>query len=409
MEHQRFPALQYRDFKLLWLGLLVSNTGSQMQFAAINWHIFILTHSPLALGMIGLARFLPIAVFSLVGGAVADAHNRKKILLITQTVLTFLSCILALSTFMRSTTPFLIYVITALSAIAIAFDTPPRQALIPSLIHRDHLPNAMSLNVIVFQTSMVLGPALSGIIISQFGIGSVYLFNAISFLAVIGALIAMKTSGEIEGTPSKISLRAVKEGLAFVKSKTIIWSTMVLDFFSTFFASATALLPIFAEKILNVGPVGFGFLYAAPSIGALVAGYTLAHQGITKNQGKLLLLAITFYALATIAFGLSKTFLLSFAALFIVGIGDSVSAVIRNIIRQLTTPDYIRGRMTSVNMIFAMGGPQLGEFEAGVLASIVGAPFSVVVGGISTLFVVGIVAITTPVLRNYSGEHKSPS
>ncbi|MDO8470529.1 MAG: MFS transporter, partial [bacterium] len=250
MKHRRFPALRYRDFKLLWLGLLISNTGSQMQFAAINWHIFILTHSPLALGMIGLSRFLPIAIFALLGGAIADAHNRKKILFITQITLTILSAILAFTTLTNSVTPFIIYTITALSSVALAFDAPPRQAMIPSLVSREHLPNAMSLNVTMFQGAMVLGPALSGLVISQFGIGSVYLLNAISFFSVITALFLMKTSGEIAGTPSKVSLHAVWEGLAFVRSKTIIWSTMMLDFFSTFFASATALLPIFAEQIL---------------------------------------------------------------------------------------------------------------------------------------------------------------
>ncbi|MDO8655584.1 MAG: MFS transporter [bacterium] len=404
MKTQRFPALRYRDFRLLWLGLLISNTGSHMQFAAINWHIFIVTHSALALGLIGLSRFVPIVIFSLIGGAVADAHNRKKILLITQISLTLLSLILAVTTLTHTVTPFLIYAITALSAVALAFDSPPRQAFIPSLVGKEHLANAMSLNVIMFQTSMMVGPALAGIIISQFGIGTVYLLNAISFSAVISALLLMKTSGEIEGTPSRVSFHAVLEGLAFVKSKTIIWSTTLLDFFSTFFASATALLPIFAHEILQVGPMGFGFLYAAPSIGAVIAGYVLAHMGTIKRQGKVLLASVALYGVATIAFGLSKTFAFSFLALFLVGMGDSVSTVIRNTIRQLTTPDYIRGRMTSVNMIFFMGGPQLGEFEAGVLAAAFGGPLSVVIGGIGALVATAIIAAKIPVLRNYTGE-----
>ncbi len=404
MKTQRFPALRYRDFRLLWSGLLVSNTGSHMQFAAINWHIFILTHSALALGFIGLSRFIPIVIFSLIGGAVADAHNRKKILLVTQISMTILSLILAVTTLTHTVTPLIIYAITALSAVALAFDSPPRQAFIPSLVRKEHLANAMSLNVIMFQTSMMVGPALAGIVISQFGIGTVYLLNAISFTSVITALLLMKTSGEIEGMPSRVSFRAVLEGLAFVKSRAIIWSTTLLDFFSTFFASATALLPIFAEKILQVGPVGFGFLYAAPSIGAVLAGYVLAHMGTIKHQGKVLLVSVALYGVATIAFGLSKTFVLSFFALFLVGMGDSVSTVIRNTIRQLTTPDYIRGRMTSVNMIFFMGGPQLGEFEAGVLAAAVGGPLSVVIGGVGALVATAVIAAKIPVLRNYTGE-----
>ncbi|OGG11990.1 hypothetical protein A2Z00_02070 [Candidatus Gottesmanbacteria bacterium RBG_13_45_10] len=402
--HDRFAALRYRDFRLLWIGLLISNIGSQMQFAAINWHIFILTHSALALGLIGLSRFIPVTIFALIGGSVADAHNRKKILLITQTALTLLSGVLAISTFTHTVTPPIIYIITALSAMALAFDTPPRQAMVPNLVDRDHISNAMSLNVMMWQISMVLGPALSGFVIGLFGIGSVYLINAFSFLAVIIALILMKTSGEIEGKPAKVSFHAMLEGLAFVKSKTMIWSTMLLDFFSSFFASATALLPIFSEKILHVGPIGYGLLYAAQSVGAVAAGYVMAHVGNIKHQGKIILASVAVYGIATIVFGFSQLFLLSFLALFIVGFGDSVSTVLRNTIRNLATPDYIRGRMTSVNMIFFLGGPQLGEFEAGVLAAFVGVPWSVALGGIGTLLVVATVFVAIPQIRTYSRE-----
>lgn len=401
----RFAALRYRDFRLMWIGLLISSIGSQMQFAAINWHIFILTHSAVSLGLIGLSRFIPIAFFSLIGGAVADARNRKTILFITQIVLMSVSVFLALSTFFNITTPLIIYIITAISSVAIAFDSPPRQAIIPSLVHKDHLTNAMSLNSIMWRTAMIVGPTLAGIIIGQFGVAFVYFINAISFIAVIIALVLMKTSGEVEGIPSKISLKAILEGLSFVKSKPIIWSTMILDFFSTFFASATSLLPIFAVNVLNVGSVGYGLLYAAESIGAVLSGYVLAHLGVIRNQGKTLLIAVFIYGLATVAFGLSKVFIISLLALFFVGVGDSISTIIRNTIRQLTTPDYIRGRMTSVNMIFFMGGPQLGEFEAGMLAAVIGAPLSVVVGGIATIAVVGLVAVKIPVLRRYSGEN----
>lgn len=400
----RFAALKYRDFRILWIALLISNIGSQMQFAAISWHIFVITHSAIALGLLGLARFVPITIFALFAGAVADAHNRRKILLVTQITLTVLSFFLALTTLSRGVNPMIIYIVTALSSVAYAFDAPPRQAFIPSLVHKDHLSNAMSLNVIMHHTSMVIGPALSGFVIKQFGVGSIYLINASSFLAVIIALIAMRTSGEIEGNASKVTFKAISEGLSFIRSKAIIWSTMVLDFFSTLFSSANSLLPIFAETILHVGPVGFGFLYAAQSVGAVSTGWIMAYKGKIKNQGKLILIGAFLYGLATILFGLSGFVWLSFLALFLVGVGDSISSVIRNTIRQLTTPDYIRGRMTSINMVFYMGGPRLGEFQAGMLAAAVGAPLAVVVGGIGTLVVVGLVAFKIPILRKYTGE-----
>lgn len=161
--HDKFAALRYRDFRLLWIGLFISNIGSQMQFAAVNWHIFILTKSAIALGLVGLARFIPIAIFSLLSGSVADAHNRKKILYVTQTILTVLSFVLAYTTITHTVTPTIIYGITALSAIAMAFDTPPRQAIIPSLVAKEHLGNAMSLNVIMWQTTQILGPSISGV------------------------------------------------------------------------------------------------------------------------------------------------------------------------------------------------------------------------------------------------------
>ncbi|MBI2545197.1 MAG: MFS transporter [Candidatus Aenigmarchaeota archaeon] len=404
MKTDKFAALRYRDFKILWIALFISNIGSQMQFTAINWHIFILTNSALALGLIGLSRFVPIAIFSLIGGAVADSHNRKKIILVTQTSLTILSIFLSISTLDNTITPFLIYVISALSAVALAFDAPPRQALIPTLVRKNHLANAISLNVIMYQTSMVLGPALAGIMIKQVGVGIIYLINAVSFLAVIAALLLMKTSGEIDNPSSKVSLKSIFDGIKFVKSRKIIWSAMILDFFSTFFASATALTPIFAEKILRVGSVGFGFLYAAPSIGAMISGYVLAQMGKIKNQGKLLFAAISIYGISTIVFGFSTIFPLSFLALLFIGVGDGISTIIRNVIRQVNTPNRIRGRMSSVNMIFTVGGPQLGEFEAGVVAQLVGAPLSVALGGVGTLAVVGAVAFLVPALRNYRGN-----
>lgn len=400
----KFIALQSRDFRLLWLGQLISNAGSQMQMVALNWHIYVLTNSPLALGLIGLMRFLPIVTFSLIGGSFADAHNRKKIMLYTQSVMTILSGLLAFLTFTHMVTPIYIYLITIGMSIAFSFDLPSRQAMIPSLVDKKHLTNAMSLNSIMFQTSTIVGPGIAGIVIAKFGIESVYAFNSFSFLAVIGALLAMKATGEIYGRPTPVSFHSILEGLRFVKSKTIIWSTMMLDFFGTFFSSATALLPIFAKDILHVGPQGLGFLYAAPAIGALIAGYVIAHTGTIQKQGKVLLTAVFCYGLATIVFGFSKVFLLSFLALLLVGCGDAISTIIRNTIRQLETPDHIRGRMIAVNMIFFLGGPQLGEFEAGFLAGMWNASFSVVTGGVGTLIIVALIASRLPILRNYTGH-----
>lgn len=406
---KRYPALTYRDFRLLWFGQFISNSGTQMQLVAMNWHLYALTHSAIALGMIGLFRFFPIVLFSLIGGNFADAHNRKKILLTTTISMAVLSFILSATTFTKIVNPFILYTISVFIAIASSFDIPARQAIVPNLVKKEDLSNAMSLNVIMFQTSLVLGPALAGLFIAQFGEGVVYLVNGLSFASTIIALLLMKTSGQSKGEKPEVSIAAMIEGISFIKSQTLIWSTMLLDFFCTFFASATVLLPIFAKDILHVGPKGFGILSASPAVGAVVAGFIFAHFGILKKQGKILLVSVAFFGLATIFFGISTSFLLSFFLLFFVGAGDSISAIIRNTIRQSATPDNIRGRMSAISMVFFMGGPQLGEFEAGILAGAVGAPLSVVLGGIGSLIAVGLVAFGIPKIRNYQGhEHLIP-
>jgi len=407
-KNERFAALKYPDFRLLWIGQFVSTVGSQMQLVALNWHIYVLTNSPVALGLIGLMRFVPIVIFSLVGGSFADVLNRKKIMLITQSILTILAIILAITTFTESINPIIIYIITALSAVAMSFDQPARQALVPNLVDRKHLANAMSLNIVMFQTSTIVGPMIAGFMLAKYNIGNIYAINAVSYLAVIASVIFMKTHGSVKNGTSVLSLGSIKEGLSFVKSKTLIWSTMILDFFVTLFGSATALFPIFARDILHVGPAELGILYAAPSIGAVIAGVVISHMGTLYNQGKILFISVGLYALAVITFGLSKSFFLSIAALVVLGAGDSVSTIIRHTIRQIVTPDYIRGRMTSVNMIFFMGGPQLGEFQAGLLAAFIGAPFAVATGGAITLAIVGIMAYAIPILRRYNNHTAIP-
>lgn len=398
----RFPGLKYRDFRIFWFGQFVSIIGSQMQMVALNWQIYILTESALALGIIGLVRVIPIIIFSLIGGSFADSVNRKKMLFITQTILGILSLILAITTISGLANPILIYIITALAATTLSFDMPSKQAMVPNLVDKKHLSSAMSLNVIMFQTSMMIGPALAGILIGQINVGGVYIIDSISYLAVIIALCFIKNTGAVTHSEKpEVSFAAIKEGLVFVGSKTMLWSTMLLDFFGTFFASATALLPIFAHEILKVGPVGLGLLYSAPAIGAVISGLIFSHLTHIRKQGVILLSAVAFYGIATIMFGFSTIFFFSFLALLIAGAADTISTIIRNTIRQLVTPDHLRGRMSSVMMIFYMGGPQLGEFEAGVLASFIGAPLSVVTGGVATVVIVGIISVTVKKLRKY--------
>jgi len=404
-------ALRHRNFRLLWVGQLVSMSGSMMQSAAILWHVALIAppeHKAIALGAVGLVRVLPIVGFSLVSGVVADVYDRRRVMLITQSLMAGLAAALALLTMGGLQTPWPIYVVAALSSAAGAFDGPARHALIPNLVPREHLANAISLNTIMFQIAAVAGPSAAGLVIATGGVAAAYWINAASFLSVIGALLMMRdvrgkgSDGAPHQAPGALSLGAALDGLRFVFAQPLIRSSMLLDFFATFFSSATALLPIFAQDILGVGAHGYGWLYAAPSVGALVASAAMVRLvDRIDRRGVVLLWSVAGYGLATVAFGASHSFWVMFACLALTGLTDTVSMVFRNVIRQMETPDHLRGRMTGINMVFFMGGPQLGEVEAGLVANWWGAPFSVITGGVGCLLATAWVAARTPALRAY--------
>ncbi|HYV03774.1 MAG TPA: MFS transporter [Blastocatellia bacterium] len=401
-----FPALQHRDFRLLWIGQLISVTGSQMQIVAINWHVYLLTKSPLALGGVGLVRVLPIIFCSLVGGVVADAVDRKRLMLIAQSVMLVSAALLAGLTAAGRESLWPIYLLTAIASAAVAFDNPARQAMLPTLVPSEDFPNAVSLGIVVFNSATIVGPALAGLLLAARGPALIYGLNAVSFVAVIIALILIRASGRAAAAAeaAQMNLAALREGLRFVWRTPIIVQTMTLDFIATFFASATALLPIFAAEILKVGARGLGLLAAAPGAGSIVTGLLIARFGAMRKQGRAVLASIAIYGAATIAFGLSRWFWLSLVMLAITGAADTVSTVLRQTIRQLVTPDHLRGRMTSVNMIFFMGGPQLGELEAGVVAALIGAPLSVVTGGVGCLIAVVAAGLWARNLVRYEGD-----
>jgi MFS family permease len=408
-------ALRHRNFRLIWIGLLLSMTGSTMQNAALLWHVSLLVppeKKGLALGLVGLVKVVPIVAFSMVSGVVADAWNRRRLMLFTQTASALVALGLAALAFRGLSTVWPIYALAALGASVGAFDLPARQALVPTLVPREHLPNAISLNTIMFQTASVVGPSIGGVLIAVRGVAWAYAVNALSFLFVIVALLMMrdlpKRAPSEAGSRDDVSWHAALEGLRFVFRSPLIRSTMLLDFFATFFSSATALLPIFAQDILHVGAKGYGWLYAAPAAGALVTSAAMVPMTERiDRRGETLLWAVTGYGLATVVFGLSRSFWLTFLCLAMTGATDTVSMVIRNIVRQLETPDRLRGRMTGINMVFFMGGPQLGELEAGAVANWLGAVFSVVSGGVGCMIATGWVAASTPALRHYRSRRST--
>ncbi len=274
----------------------------------------------------------------------------------------------------------------------------------PTLVPIKDFPNAASLSILVFQIGLISGPPLAGFLLATRGPELVYGINAASFIAVIVGLLLMHTSGKPEKSEtekSEISLQALVEGLRFVWRTPIIVQTMTLDFVATFFASANQLLPIYAKDILNVGARGYGILAAAPAAGAIVAGLVMARMGVLKKQGVTVIVSVAFYGAAMIAFGVSRVFWISLLMLALTGAADTVSTILRQTIRQLVTPNKLRGRMTSINMIFFMGGPQLGEVEAGAVAALFGAPISVVTGGVACVLAAVFALIKAKNLRRY--------
>ncbi len=402
------PSLYHRRFRLLWVSLIISVSGSRMQFTALLWHISTLSSEPIALGMVGLARIIPVILFSLIGGAVADVVNRRTILFITQSVQTLTAATLGLLTLSGNIQLWHLYALTALEAVTFSFDLPARQSLTPNLVPAKDLPNAFSLQSIAFTVASIAGPVLGGIVLATPGLGQAYtyLFNAVSYLAIIFALIAM---GDVPqehetGEGGGINLAAIAEGVRFIISRPIILSSMLLDFVATFFSSATALLPLFTRQILHASEFEYGWLAAAEAIGAAVAAAIISQIDDIRPQGPILLGSVGIYGLATVLFGASSGFALAMFALMLVGVGDSVSTIIRNTIRQLLTPDYLRGRMTSVNQIFFMGGPQLGELEAGLAAQFFGVPFAIISGGIGCILGVTAIAKVWPSIARYTGD-----
>jgi MFS family permease len=402
-----FLSLQNKDYRLFLAGFFVSQMGSQMQVVAVNWQIYQLTHSAVYLGLVGFASFLPTLLFSMFGGVTADKLERKKLLFITQIFLGLCALLLTIASYSGIVTPWLIFAVIFLNFTGMAFYSPVRQSVIPNLVPRNHLLNAVSLNTLTRQTAVIIGPAIAGFVIALYGVESIYLINTISFIVMIITIIPIKIPAHNDTMRANYDLKSIADSFKFVKKEKIISSTILLDFVATFFSSATSLLPIFATDILHVSAQGLGALYSATSVGGVLAGLVLSTFHKLRRQGYIILGSVVVYGLATIAFGFSTSFYFSLFCLALVGAGDMTSTILRNTIRQAITPDHMRGRMVGINILFAQGGPKLGDAEAGLLAALIGAPLSVVFGGIGTIIGTVIIGAAIPKLRKFKGSELS--
>ena len=422
-----FVALQSRDFRLLWFGRIPSLLGTQMQRTAIDWHVFSLLAGvessltifgrtinldgqALGLGSLGLMRVLPVLLLALIGGIAADTYDRRKIMLATEVVAITSAGVLTFLTLTDNITIPLLYMFTAITTGVAAFQTPAQQSLVPNLVPKNALGNAVSMNTILFYVGSIVGPGAAGLMIAWLDIGFVYLVNTISFLTVIISL-AMMSYRQLEKRKSAFNWESLVEGVRYTHNNKLVWSTMLMDFWATFFSGSRTMLPLIATRVFGMGEVGFGILSTAQPVGAVIVGFTMSYIGEIRRQGPRLLISVGLFGLATMMFGFSDhfvtffgttvAFVLGYIFFALTGAADTVSSVIRGTIRQMTTPDELRGRMTSVNMMFFMGGPQLGEVEAGFVAAFVSAPFAIVTGGLATIIMTGYMAWQYPMLREY--------
>ena len=401
------PALKSRKFLLYWIGQLISFTGTQMQLWSLYWQVRLLTDQPLSISIIGLVRFLPLILLSLFAGVVADHYNRRKITILTQIAQGLAAVALGFTTAVDKTTLWMLFGLVAVQAVAVTFDIPARQALIPALVPKEDLPSAYSMTSISAKVGGIIGPSISGFVIVFLGLEWAYWLNAISYLAVILALIAMgnvETAVEMKPMEPRGAMLDINAGIKFIKNSPIILSAMLMDFFGSFFSSANTLLPFVATDILHVGPIRYGWLSAGQSIGTLIVALYLSQKQNIQRQGKIIVLSIAAMGFATIVFGLSTSFWLTMLALVLIGVFDGLSTIIRNTVRQLQTPDVMRGRMMSITQIFFKGGPQLGEVESGLVAQVFSVPFAIISGGIGCVIASWAVIRKYPQLWEFNGD-----
>lgn len=390
-------ALHYRDFAFFALARFCATLSWQMLTIAAGWQVWHLTHNPLDLAFLGLAQFLPFFLLVLPGGHVADHADRRLVLIGAYVIEALCAGLLLWFTLAGVQSAWPAFVAMALFGVGRAFWMPTGQAMTPNLVPIEVFPAAAALNGSLFQTAVIVGPALGGLLLlagpkAVYGTVLILLLIVVTAIAVIKPVRATKGGGAFE-------LHAVLEGLRFVLSRRVLFGAISLDLFAVLFGGATAMLPVYASDVLHISPAGFGILRAAPGVGAAITAAIIAISPIQRHVGRWMFTGVALFGLATIVFGLSKIFWVSLIALFLLGMGDMVSVFIRGLLVQLETPDHIRGRVSAVSSMFIGASNELGEFESGVAARFLGIVPSVVLGGFATLCVIATYLKLFPELR----------
>lgn len=403
-KHDPYAAFRSRNYRFYISGKLLSNLGGQMRNVAVGWQLYEQTGSAMALGMVGLIQALPIIIFALPAGHIADRFNRKQVVFVTQTISALCSFGLAWLSLTYGSIPW-IYTCLLLGGIARSFNYSSSSALLPQIVSPTVFGNAVTWNSNAFQIASVLGPALGGGIMAlQKSATIVYVLDALGSL-LCGFFILRISGRQTLGKEEPMTLKSLTAGINFIWNSKVILAALTLDLFAVLLGGAETLLPIYAKDILQVGPAGLGWLRAAPFIGAFSMSLIIAHAPPFKKAGKSLLYAVVGFGIAVIIFGISQWFWLSMFMLFLMGVFDSVSVVVRHTLVQVLTPDHMRGRVSAVNGVFIGSSNELGGFESGLVAAWLGPVISVVSGGIGTILVVlGVVAIW-PEIKNLGSLH----
>ncbi|HNP85029.1 MAG TPA: MFS transporter [Kouleothrix sp.] len=396
--HDPFAALRFRDFRLLMIGTFVTVIAEQMLNVALGWELYERTRSPLMLGLVGLVQVLPVLALALIAGHTADRFDRKRIVVLT--MLTIALCTLGLAVLSYSSGPLLfIYGCLLIIGVARAFQSPAVSSLTAQVVPAEYFSNAATWESSAWQASSIIGPALGGFLIAvQKQATGVYALVATLILAV-GLMLGLLRPRPVAPSEEELSLDSLLAGARFIWNTKIILASITLDMFAVLLGGATALLPVFARDILLVGAEGLGWLRAAPAVGATLAGLSLAFLPPFRHAGRTLLLVVAGFGLATIVFGLSRSFALSLLMLALLGALDNISVVIRSTLLLTRTPDSMRGRVNAVHFVFIGISNELGAFESGVAAALFGTIGAVVGGGIGTILVVGAVALLWPEVR----------
>jgi MFS family permease len=391
-----------KPFRRLSAGQLVSLIGRQITTVAVPYQVYTMTGSPVLVGLLGVAQVVPLVSVSLAGGSIADRVDRRRLLLVTQALLGLCSAALLVGSLAHPPVAF-VFVVVAIASSVAALDSPTRTAIVPNLVSPERLAGALSINIAMFQSSLIAGPALGGIVIANLGLAGAYLVDVASFAAALAAVWLLPPQPP-RSTVREPMIAALRRGFAYIRRRRVILGSYAMDLSAMIFGLPRAVFPVLAATTFHAGAQGLGYLYAAPGVGAVVAALSSGWLSRSNRLGRVVVVSIAVWGLAIIAFGFVTALWIGLLWLAVAGGADSISAVCRNTIQQTLTPDELRGRLTATYFMVVVGGPFIGDFEAGLVAGVWSARVSVVSGGVLSLIGLVAAAVTFPQVWNYRGR-----